>query len=155
MYSYSFISSDERRNEFKMFGSLHRKLDDILQQNSELLHYIHHLDRLQHEIGTKIMADAASILAKITANTAVLTSTALAVTALQEGAASIADEIIKLKAQIAAIPPGGVTTPIDFGPLDTAADDQAKVIAGLASAIPASTPTPAPLPVPPFNPSNN
>ena len=96
------------------------------------------LYRIQHQ-GALLMADAASILAKVTANTSVLQSIAAAATALQEGHDTIQAEIDALKAQIAA------GTPPDFTALDAAADDQATVIAGISKAIPANTPVaPAP-----------
>lgn len=80
------------------------------------------------------MADAASTLAKITANTNVLKSVSTAVDALKEGQATMADEIKALKDAVAA------GTPPDFSALDAAADEQAAVISGLQTAIPANTP---------------
>jgi len=81
-----------------------------------------------------IMADANSVLAKITANTSVLNSIAAAATALEAGHSTIQDEITALKAQIAA------GTPPDFTALDAAADAQSTLIGGIATAIPANTP---------------
>ena len=81
-----------------------------------------------------LMADAASVLAKITANTTLLQSITTAATALENGQASISAEIDALKAQIAA------GQPADFTALDAAADAQATVISGIAAAIPANTP---------------
>ena len=78
-----------------------------------------------------LMADAASILAKITANTNVLNSIASAATALENGQATISAEIDALKAANPAV---------DFTALDAAADTQATVISGIAAAIPANTP---------------
>lgn len=81
--------------------------------------------------GDTLMADAASILAKITANTTTLNSIAAAATALEDGQASISAEIDALKAANPAV---------DFTALDAAADQQATVISGIAAAIPANTP---------------
>ena len=77
-----------------------------------------------------LMADATSVLAKITANTNILNSIATAATALENGQATIAAEIDALKAANPAV---------DFTALDAAADTQATVIAGIATAIPANT----------------
>lgn len=83
----------------------------------------------------KLMADAASILAKVTANTNTLKSIQAGVTAAAEGHTTIAEEIQALKDQIAA----GQAP--DFGPLDAATDEQTTLLEGLATAIPANTST--------------
>lgn len=83
---------------------------------------------------TNRMADAATSLAKITANTDALKAIAAAVDVLDEGQTSIVALIADLKAQIAA------GSQPDFGPIDTALDEQAAVIGGLNQAIPAGTP---------------
>lgn len=75
-----------------------------------------------------------AILAKITANTDALKSVVLATDALREGQATIADEIKRLKDQIAA-----GDTDADFTKLETAVTDQGAVVAGLQTAIPAGT----------------
>ena len=69
---------------------------------------------IKHKVQT-IMADAASVLAKVTANTDALRSIQLAATALEEGQATIADQIA------------------------AAVDDQSAVVSGIAAAIPAGT----------------
>ena len=114
-------------------------------ENPQLLKELRHIRanqlvmfRLIFEILKKedlLMADANSILAKITANTSVLSSVATAVTALENGQTTISAEIDALKAQVAA-----AGAPVDFTALDAAADSQAQVISGLATAIPANTP---------------
>lgn len=80
-----------------------------------------------------IMADAVSILAKITANNDMIASQTAALTALAEGQTSIKAEIDALKAQIAA------GTPPDFTALDAAADQQTALVAGAGAAIGANT----------------
>ena len=79
------------------------------------------------------MADAASVLAKITANNDLLKSQTAALNALAEGQADITAEIKNLKDQIAA----GQAP--DFGPLDAAADEQTTLVQGVGKAINANT----------------
>lgn len=89
----------------------------------------------------KLMADSASILAKVTANTDVLKSVALTADALNEGQSTIEALIAELKAQIAS-----GQTPTDFASLDAALDEQTAVIEGMSAAIAAPKP-PAEVPV--------
>lgn len=86
-----------------------------------------------HKLETKLMADSASVLAKITANTDLLRSVALTVDALNEGQDTIVALIADLKAQIAA------GQPTDFTEIEAALDDQGNVIAGAQAAIGANT----------------
>lgn len=116
---------------------------DELERRVHVLESNQHIHRLLHEVRADIqdlkehtMADAASILAKISANTNILKSIDAAANALEEGNANIVALIADLKAQIAA------GTAPDFGPLDAAADEQGTVIAGIADSVQANTGTP-------------
>ncbi len=100
------------------------------EQYSRLLEHIdghfHHLNR-KADI---LMADAASVLAKITANNDLIASQNAALVALAEGQQDIVSEIAKLKA---------AGTGGDFTALDAAADNQSTLIAGTGKAIGANT----------------
>ncbi len=78
----------------------------------------------------KLMADAASILAKITANNDMVKAQTAALVALAEGQADIVSEIAALKAANPAV---------DFAPLDAAADEQTTLVQGAGKAINANT----------------
>jgi chromosome segregation ATPase len=84
-----------------------------------------------------LMATAEEILAKIEANTSILSSIDAAANALEEGQANIKAQIDNLKAQIAA---GQV--PQDFSAIDQAVDRQGSVIAGIRDSIPDNTEVP-------------
>lgn len=101
----------------------------INEQHQEVLRELRRINKRLD----KLMADAASILAKVTANTNTLKSIQAGVTAAAEGHTTIAEEIQALKDQIAA----GQAP--DFGPLDAATDEQTTLLGGLAAAIPANT----------------
>ncbi len=76
-----------------------------------------------------------ALLAQVTANTDALKSIASAVDVLNEGHATIGEEIAALKE--------GVKTQgsdVDFSKLEAAVAEQASVIGGLSAAIPAGTP---------------
>lgn len=80
------------------------------------------------------------LLAAITANTDALKSVAMGVSALMEGHATIAEEIAVLKAEI------GSESDASFSSLESALAEQATIIQGIRTAIPAGTA---------FQPSNN
>lgn len=81
------------------------------------------------------MADVASILANVQANTSTLNAVMAAIVALEAGHATVADEIAALQAQIAAF---GV--PVDFSALDSAVTAQTALVTSLAAAVPAAKP---------------
>lgn len=115
-----------------------RALDNWLTRR-DLGHLIQHVGEDIHDLAVSInvklekqMADAAAILAAVTANTDVLKSVAVAADGLKEGQADIAAEIAALKAQI------GVQA--DLGPLETAVAEQGKIIDGLKTAVGSNTP---------------
>lgn len=86
----------------------------------------------------RIMATAQEILDKVTAQTGVLQSVAVAVDELNGEQATIAEEIARLKKIIE-----DLGTPVDLTALETAVNEQGAVIDGLKAAISANPgPTP-------------
>lgn len=88
-------------------------------------------------IGTKLMSQADTIIAGITANNSVISSIQAATKVLAEGHDTLQAEIDELKAKSAS---GGVLTDADMAKVDAAIAQQKAIIDSLATAIPANTP---------------
>ena len=115
-----------------------RKIDDLdrrlkIIENLQIVSALHAISAQLNHMERQQMADAQSILAKITANNDKISSFTAALVALSEGQADIKTEIQNLKDQIAA------GQPPDFGPLDAAADQQTTLVQGAAKAVDANT----------------
>lgn len=100
------------------------------QDFTEIVSALHDIRAQLNHMETTHMADAASILAKITANNDMIASQTAALKALSEGQADITSEIAALKAANPAV---------DFSALDAAADTQTTLVAGAGKAINANT----------------
>lgn len=123
------MTADEiHRRLQKEIADLDRRLKAV--ESQQVVSALHAISAQLNRMETTNMADAASILAKVTANNDAIESQTAMLVALSEGQADIKSEIAALKAANPAV---------DFTALDAAADKQTTLVAGAGKAIDANT----------------